>query len=58
MIAIYLDTDCNGNDLQWQPGLNVTAGWYLFAWPFNSEPISGPYEHEQEAVKAGWVGHD
>lgn len=57
MITVYLDVDCNGNDLLDDAGNCITAGWYLFKWPLG-EPTSGPYEHEADAVKAGWNGEE
>jgi hypothetical protein len=54
-IAVYLDTDCNGNDLLDNAGNPITAGWYLYEWPLG-EPTDGPFERELDAVKAGWVG--
>ena len=54
-IAVYLDQDCNGNDLLDNVGNPITSGWYLYEWPWG-EPTSGPFGSEQDATKAGWVG--
>lgn len=55
LVEVYLDTDCNGNDLLDNVGNPITAGWYLYSWPIG-EPSSGPYETKEDAVKAGWSG--
>lgn len=57
-IAVYLDQDCNGNDLLDSVGNPITAGWYLYTWPLGGEPTDGPFESEAEAIKAGWDGGD
>lgn len=55
-VAIYLDQDCNGNDLLDNVGNPITAGWYLYNWPL-SEPVEGPFNAEHLATKAGWEGN-
>jgi hypothetical protein len=52
-IVVYLDQDCNSNDLLDSVGNNITAGWYLYTWPLGGEPTDGPFENEAEAVNHG-----
>lgn len=54
-IAVYLDQDCNGNDLLDSAGNPITAGWYLYEWPLG-EPLEGPFYNEKDTNRAGWVG--
>jgi|HubBroStandDraft_1064217.scaffolds.fasta_scaffold17588_3 hypothetical protein len=49
-IKIYLDVDIEGDDLLDSIGNNITAGWYIYQWPFdaaNGDP-QGPFEQEPE----------
>jgi hypothetical protein len=55
-ITVYLDTDCNGNDLLDDVGNSIEAGWYVYNWPNSWEPIAGPYGKQHDAIKAGWEG--
>lgn len=41
-IVLYLDTDCNGDDLLDSAGNPIPAGWYRYAWPLQGRDGSAP----------------
>ena len=50
-IAIYLDTDLNGDDLLDSAGNPIVAGWYRYTWPLQGDGMDpdGPFATELEA---------
>lgn len=50
-IAIYLDTDLNGDDLADSAGNPIPAGWYRYTWPLQGQDgdPDGPFTTELEA---------
>lgn len=51
-IVVHLDTDTRGNDLLDSAGNPIAAGWYVYAFPFDAEPLAGPYESARIATLA------
>lgn len=48
-IAVYLATDVFREDLRDNANNNITAGWYIYQFPLQSEPLCGPYFTKEEA---------
>lgn len=51
-IVVYLDTDTRGNDLVDSVGSPISAGYYVYSFPLDGEPLAGPFDDAHIATLA------